>query len=375
MAFRKSRVTIHVKSVTFLHAGKIFILFSIPRPYGSALRRKELSKLRFPSGSGGTAAGGISPAATNLCSWLAAGQRPAPYDFRLSSFQYPAASGKTVHFPACIFPLECYIMCICTQYKETIMARTKKCRRVCCRPACRRFQAESAEHSVELLLDELEAMRLVDLEQMEQGKASVRMGISRGTIQRLLYSGRGKVVSALVSGMNIVIPDGDFEPPPEDCSLHKPACRRCCRSNDPNQTHKTGERKMIIAATCENEEIFQHFGHTPSFAIFEIQDGLISGMQIVPTGDSGHGALAGFLKERNVDILLCGGIGGGAQAALAEHGIKVVGGVSGNVIKAIGEYLAGELKTNPDFKCSHHHHDHEHGESCHGHQNGCKCHN
>ena len=132
---------------------------------------------------------------------------------------------------------------------------------------------------------------------------------------------------------------------------------------------------MIIAATCENEEIFQHFGHTPSFAIFEIQDGLISGMQIVPTGDSGHGALAGFLKERNVDILLCGGIGGGAQAALAEHGIKVVGGVSGNVIKAIGEYLAGELKTNPDFICSHHHQDHEHGESCHGHQNGCKCHN
>ena len=170
MAFRKSRVTIHVKSVTFLHAGKIFILFSIPRPYGSALRRKKLSKLRFPSGSGGTAAGGISPAATNLCSWLAAGQRPAPYDFRLSSFQYPAASGKTVHFPACIFPLECYIMCICTHYKETIRARTKKCRRVCCRPACRRFQAESAEHSVELLLDELEAMRLVDLEQMEQVK-------------------------------------------------------------------------------------------------------------------------------------------------------------------------------------------------------------
>lgn len=84
MAFRKSRVTIHVKSVTFLHAGKIFILFSIPRPYGSALRRKKLSKLRFPSGSGGTAAGGISPAATNLCSWLAAGQRPAPYDFGLS---------------------------------------------------------------------------------------------------------------------------------------------------------------------------------------------------------------------------------------------------------------------------------------------------
>ena len=132
---------------------------------------------------------------------------------------------------------------------------------------------------------------------------------------------------------------------------------------------------MKIAVTYENGQIFQHFGHTRQFKIYNVEDGKILSSEIIDTNGSGHGALAGFLKERNVDILLCGGIGGGAQAALAEHGIKVVGGVSGNVIKAIGEYLAGELKTNPDFKCSHHHHDHEHGESCHGHQNGCKCHN
>ena len=90
------------------------------------------------------------------------------------------------------------------------MARTKKCRRVCCRPACRRFRAQSGTRSVNIPLDELEAMRLVDLEHLEQGEASEKMGVSRGTVQRLLRAGREKLISALVSGWHIVIPDGDF---------------------------------------------------------------------------------------------------------------------------------------------------------------------
>ena len=68
------------------------------------------------------------------------------------------------------------------------MARTKKCRRVCCRPACRRFRAQSGTRSVNIPLDELEAMRLVDLEHLEQGEASEKMGVSRGTVQRLHIS-------------------------------------------------------------------------------------------------------------------------------------------------------------------------------------------
>ena len=111
---------------------------------------------------------------------------------------------------------------------------------------------------------------------------------------------------------------------------------------------------MIIAATCENEEIFQHFGHTPSFAIFEIQDGLISGMQIVPTGDSGHGALAGLLAEKDVDLLICGGIGGGAVQALASAGIRVIGGASGKVRDVVQGLLDGTLQVRSDFHCHHH---------------------
>ena len=128
---------------------------------------------------------------------------------------------------------------------------------------------------------------------------------------------------------------------------------------------------MIIAVTCENDNVFQHFGHTPSFALFTVEENRLTGRTDLPTGESGHGALAGLLKEHNVDVLICGGIGGGAQQALAECGIKLVGGVRGDVTEAVGGYLAGTLEANPNFSCNHHH-EHGEGHSCggHGHHHG-----
>lgn len=95
--------------------------------------------------------------------------------------------------------------------------------------------------------------------------------------------------------------------------------------------------------------------------------------KIVGTEGSGHGALAGFLKAEGVDTLICGGIGGGAQNALAEAGIKLYGGVSGDADKAVEELMAGTLGYNPDVKCDHHDHQHGEGHSCgsHGHEGGC----
>lgn len=119
---------------------------------------------------------------------------------------------------------------------------------------------------------------------------------------------------------------------------------------------------MKIAVTCENNQVFQHFGHTPEFAIFEVADGAITSEERVMTNGTGHGALAGFLGERGVELLFCGGIGGGAQTALAEAGIKVLGGASGDVRKVVEKYLAGSLLLNPNFQC--HHHDHEPGHAC-----------
>ena len=135
---------------------------------------------------------------------------------------------------------------------------------------------------------------------------------------------------------------------------------------------------MKIAVTYENGQVFQHFGHTEQFKLYDTEDGKIIGTEIVGTGDSGHGALAGFLKEKGGEGLIWGGIGAGAINALAEAGIQLYGGVSGNADDAVEAFLKGELKFNPDVKCDHHSHGEghscgSHGESGHGHS--CGSHN
>ena len=127
---------------------------------------------------------------------------------------------------------------------------------------------------------------------------------------------------------------------------------------------------MKIAVTYENGEIFQHFGHTETFKIYDISDGKITASEVIDTNGSGHGALAGFLVEHGVDTLICGGIGGGAQNALAQAGIRLFGGVSGNADEAVNALLAGNLGYNPNVHCDHH--DHEAGHSCGDH--GCGSH-
>ena len=128
---------------------------------------------------------------------------------------------------------------------------------------------------------------------------------------------------------------------------------------------------MKIAVTYENGEIFQHFGHTETFKIYDIADGTVVSAEVVDTNGSGHGALAGFLVAHGADTLICGGIGGGAQNALAQAGIRLFGGVSGNADEAVNALLAGNLGYDPDVHCNHHDH-HGEGHSCGDH--GCGSH-
>lgn len=123
---------------------------------------------------------------------------------------------------------------------------------------------------------------------------------------------------------------------------------------------------MKIAVTYENGMVFQHFGHTGQFKVYDIEDGQITGTQIMDANGSGHGALAGFLSGLSVDTLICGGIGAGAQNALAAAGIKLYGGVSGETDAAVEAYLAGRLAYDPDVHCGHHEHGHCGEHSCGG---------
>ncbi len=123
---------------------------------------------------------------------------------------------------------------------------------------------------------------------------------------------------------------------------------------------------MKIAVTYENGNVFQHFGHTESFKVYEVEDGKVISSEIIGSDGQGHGALAALLSEKNIDVLICGGIGGGAQAALAEQGVELCAGASGDADEAVAAYLRGEL-INTGANCDHH----GEGHSCGDHEGSC----
>ncbi|MBO5568204.1 MAG: FKBP-type peptidyl-prolyl cis-trans isomerase [Clostridia bacterium] len=130
---------------------------------------------------------------------------------------------------------------------------------------------------------------------------------------------------------------------------------------------------MRIAVTYEDGNIFQHFGHTETFKVYEVEDGKIISSSIIGSNGTGHGALAGLLNDKGIDVLICGGIGGGAQAALSERGIELCAGASGNADEAVKAYLRGELE-NTGANCDHHGEGHSCGERSCSDQGGQDCH-
>ena len=210
------------------------------------------------------------------------------------------------------------------------MPRPPRCRRICGVPQVDTFCPNGCENAEPILLtlDEYEVIRLVDLEQQTHEQCAAQMDISRSTVQEIYESARSKIAAYLVHGKPLHITGGNY---------------RICGGQE--------------TAHCGR------FGHTEQFKLYEAVDGKITHAKVVDTNGNGHGALAGFLMQHGVDTLVCGGIGGGAQAALAEAGIKLYGGVSGDADAAVSALLNGSLGYDPNVHCDHH--DHEHGEAGH----------
>ena len=258
------------------------------------------------------------------------------------------------------------------------MARPQKCRRICNVPQTDSFCPEkhSGEIPIIMTVDEYEVIRLVDLEEKTHEQCALQMDISRSTVQEIYENARRKLAACIVYGRKLVIAGGNYRvcDGRENCR-----CELKCRQADNNKRTESEDRNkggfiMKIAVPYENGQIFQHFGHTESFKLYETDNAEIIKSEIIETAGSGHGALAGFLMKHGADTLICGGIGGGAQTALAEAGIRLYGGVSGDADTAVTELLSGKLNYNPDVQCSHHEH---HGEnnSCGSHSCGNKgCH-
>lgn len=128
---------------------------------------------------------------------------------------------------------------------------------------------------------------------------------------------------------------------------------------------------MKIAVAYDNGNVFQHFGKTEYFKVYETENNQVVSSEVISSNGEGHGALAGVLAEQSVNVLICGGLGGGAQTALDEAGIQVFSGVQGSCDEAVEAYLKGEL-VSTGVNCDHHdHEEHEEGHSCGGCGGGC----
>ena len=250
------------------------------------------------------------------------------------------------------------------------MPRPTKCRKICHYPSSLSFRPEEAQgEEIVLSMDEYEALRLIDHEGLSQEECSEQMQVGRTTVQKIYMSARAKIAAALVEGRPMKIEGGDVRL----CDGSDSRCRRECYRQEIMDKHEKpkGENIMRIAVTYENGNIYQHFGHTSEFKVYDVENGAIIKAEVVSTGGSGHGALAGLLYALHADVLICGGIGGGAQNALSMAGIKWYAGVSGSADAAVAAFLAGELDYDPAAKCSHHEH-HGEGHSCGNH--GCGSH-
>lgn len=240
------------------------------------------------------------------------------------------------------------------------MPRVPKRRKILNFPDYYSFVPEEAEAGnrgeVMLSLDEYEALRLLDYENLNQEECAFRMGVGRTTVTAIYENARKKIACAIVEGRRLCIAGGNIEIDRE----RKPL---------PGDVKEKGSRTMRVAVTYENGNVFGHFGRTEQFKIYDIEDGKVANSQIIGTGGEGCGALAGILNVANVDALICGGIGGGAVRALEEAGVKLYAGASGSADDAVKAFLEGELETSGEANCDHHDHEHGEGHSC-GH-GGC----
>lgn len=188
-----------------------------------------------------------------------------------------------------------------------------------------------------LSLDELEALRLSDLDGLYQEAAARAMGISRQTFGRIIASARHKTASAILNGKALRVTGGNV------------------------RLKSEGEDIMKIAVPTVGDQIDQHFGHCEKYSVFTIEENAIKTLEYMesPAGCGCKSNMASVLAQSGVKILIAGGIGNGAVNVLANNGIKTIKGASGTVRDAVELYLQGGLADSGDI-CQSHTHDPNH---------------
>ncbi|WP_294158392.1 NifB/NifX family molybdenum-iron cluster-binding protein [uncultured Selenomonas sp.] len=245
------------------------------------------------------------------------------------------------------------------------MARPAKPRRICMLPPNSAFFPclptggnTTTRPSVVLTLEEYECLRLIDYEGGDQAACADAMGVARTTVQAIYASARQRVATALVCGLPLEIAGGNYEVcgrPHGDCCCAARLRHGCPRVS----AKKRSERTMKLAITYSPDgTIFQHFGKTQAFKVYDIEKGAVKSAEVKDTEGQGHGALAGLLRSWGVDTLICGGMGMGARNALADAGIDIYAGCTGAADDAANALIAGTLAKSDAATCDHHHGEH-----------------
>jgi predicted DNA-binding protein (UPF0251 family)/predicted Fe-Mo cluster-binding NifX family protein len=267
------------------------------------------------------------------------------------------------------------------------MPRPSRCRRVCCEPLVRLFAPQGTEGTepVVLLVEEYEAIRIVDLEKRTHDQCAQQMQISRTTATEIYEKARFKIADAIVNGKPLVIEGGNYRICQESSCC---ACPGRCRRNTVARAAAQeiqGVSHMKIAMPVKNDAIFQHFGMAPNFKIYVVQDGAVISTETIAAGGHGHAAVVNLLVKNAVDCVICGGLGPGAVQSLAQANIRLYAGNEGDCDAAVASLIAGTLENNVEAATAGrgHHHCHGHGHEeggcgCHGHhghaEEGCGCH-
>ena len=195
-----------------------------------------------------------------------------------------------------------------------------------------------------LTLDEFEALRLVDVDGLNQIEASDSMQVSRATIQRLLTSGRKKLVEAILYNHAIEIRND---------------IRNIKLKGENNMNIEQKDIKIIAFPTSDKVTIDNHFGHTREFAIYTVKDADIIDVKHVTPPPHEPGVIPKFLRDQKIDVIITGGMGQKAITLFKHHNIDVILGARGRIDVNLNEYLGGFL-TSQGTSCEHHHGDHEH---------------
>lgn len=239
------------------------------------------------------------------------------------------------------------------------MARKKKKREICFIPEKTLFTTNGAKKRVVLSLDQLETIRFIDYERLTQDECAMQMNVARTTVQSIYEEARSVIADALINGRELIIQGGEVE----ICIKSFEKCHTCNKTCYERIVRNIKEEeKMIVAIPFEDDKVFQHFGHTEEFKIFEIVDNKIVSEKLVNTNGKGHLELAHFLKDLDVNVLICGGIGQGAINALTKAKIMIYSGVCGVVDRVIKGLIDGKIVENGTANCF-----------CHEEQGECHC--